>query len=96
MIFNFNFLLMLFLLSCLMFTFFYKHILLTLISLEFMMINIFINLYYLLIFIKLNMYFISIFIGISICEGILGLSLLVYLIRFSGNDYTNMLNLMKW
>nr|AHX97831.1 NADH dehydrogenase subunit 4L [Pseudognaptodon sp. QL-2014] len=85
-----------FLISCFMFSFFYKHILLTLISLEFMMINMLMNLYMILINVNMNFFFITMFINIVICEGILGLSIMVYMIRNSGNDYMNLLNLMKW
>nr|YP_003734789.1 NADH dehydrogenase subunit 4L [Spathius agrili]ACJ06263.1 NADH dehydrogenase subunit 4L [Spathius agrili] len=93
---NLNYINMLFIISCLMFSFYYKHILLTLISLEFMMINLLYNFYMILIIMNLNIYFINFFISLSICEGVLGLSILVNMIRLTGNDYMNILNLMKW
>nr|QWK41510.1 NADH dehydrogenase subunit 4L [Fopius arisanus] len=91
-----NFNILIFTISCLMFSFFYKHILMTLISLEFMMMNLMMNLYMLLINLNMNMYFMSLFISISVCESIMGLSTLVYITRHSNNDYMNNLNLMKW
>nr|AHA52556.1 NADH dehydrogenase subunit 4L [Pambolus sp. QL-2013] len=85
-----------FLISSMMFSFYYKHILLTLISLEFMMINLMLLMYMMLNYMNMNLYFPTFFLTISICEGILGLSIMVYLIRNMGNDYMNILNLMKW
>nr|WCB99525.1 NADH dehydrogenase subunit 4L [Meteorus sp. 1 XHS-2023a] len=93
---NFYLSLIYFFSSCLMFSFFYKHILLTLISLEFMMLNITYNIYLSINNINMNIYFISIFLTIMICESVLGLSLLIYLVRNNGNDYFKSLNLMKW
>nr|YP_010363599.1 NADH dehydrogenase subunit 4L [Priotyrannus closteroides]UNZ12713.1 NADH dehydrogenase subunit 4L [Priotyrannus closteroides] len=64
-----------------------KHLLLMLLSLEFVVLSL-----YLGIFIYLsgngNDYFFSmIFITMSVCEGALGLSILVSMIRTCGNDY---------
>jgi NADH-ubiquinone oxidoreductase chain 4L len=64
-----------------------KHLLLILLSIEFIVVSL-----YLLIFIYLsyfnNEYFFSIiFLTFRVCEGVLGLSILVSLIRTHGNDY---------
>nr|UHJ18874.1 NADH dehydrogenase subunit 4L [Psyttalia incisi] len=93
---NLNLTMLTFLISCFFYTSYYKHILLTLISLEFMMINLMMNMYMILIKLNFNMYLIAMFISIMICEGILGLSILVHMIRNSGNDYSLTLNLIKW
>nr|AHA52521.1 NADH dehydrogenase subunit 4L [Eumacrocentrus sp. QL-2013] len=93
---NFNLSFMFFLMSCFMFSFFYKHLLLTLISLEFMMINILFNMYMSFMMLKMNLIILSFFLTISVCESIIGLSLLVFLVRISGNDFMKSLNLMKW
>nr|ACY09444.1 NADH dehydrogenase subunit 4L [Diachasmimorpha longicaudata] len=93
---NMNLNMFYFLMSCLMFTSFYKHILVTLISMEFMLINLFMNLFSIMINLNINIYLMTMFIGISVCESVLGLSILVYMIRNSGNDYSKTLYLMKW
>nr|ALO77204.1 NADH deshydrogenase subunit 4L [Alleculinae sp. ALL01] len=64
-----------------------KHLLLMLLSLEFMVVSV-----YLLFFLYFSMlgndYFFSmVFLTFSVCEGVLGLSVLVALIRTHGNDY---------
>lgn len=87
---------MLFFISCLIFSFFYKHILLTLIRLEFIIINLTLSIYIIINILNINFYFISFFFRIMVCEAVIGLSVLVYLIRFCGNDYINLLNIIKW
>nr|WLE70640.1 NADH dehydrogenase subunit 4l [Aphidius gifuensis] len=81
--------------SCFMYSYYYKHILLTLISLEFMMVNMIYNLYYMMMINEINLFMITIFLGISVCESVLGLSLLINLVRLSGNDYNNIMKLLK-
>nr|WLE65050.1 NADH dehydrogenase subunit 4l [Aphidius gifuensis]WLE65180.1 NADH dehydrogenase subunit 4l [Aphidius gifuensis]WLE65206.1 NADH dehydrogenase subunit 4l [Aphidius gifuensis]WLE65687.1 NADH dehydrogenase subunit 4l [Aphidius gifuensis]WLE65700.1 NADH dehydrogenase subunit 4l [Aphidius gifuensis] len=81
--------------SCFMYSYYYKHILLTLISLEFMMVNMIYNLYYMMMINEINLFMITIFLSISVCESVLGLSLLINLVRLSGNDYNNNMKLLK-
>nr|YP_010863311.1 NADH dehydrogenase subunit 4L [Microplitis manilae]WGS91489.1 NADH dehydrogenase subunit 4L [Microplitis manilae]WUY11108.1 NADH dehydrogenase subunit 4L [Microplitis manilae] len=90
-----NFLIILFLISSMMFLSMYKHLLMTLISLEFMIMNLSLLLYLNFSFLNLNIYFIAFFWTICVCESIMGLSILVYLSRKLGNDYTKILNLMN-
>nr|AOY39574.1 NADH dehydrogenase subunit 4L [Scolytinae sp. BMNH 1043133] len=76
----------LFLVSLLVFILEYKHFLIMLLSLESMVLS-----FYMLMFIYftqgLSDYFISMFyLSMSVCEGALGLSLLVLVIRMYGND----------
>nr|QVM79136.1 NADH dehydrogenase subunit 4L [Leptura annularis] len=64
-----------------------KHLLLMLLSLEFLVLTM-----YLIFFIYISMlsneyYFTMIFLTMSVCEGALGLSILVLMIRTHGNDY---------
>nr|AXS66047.1 NADH dehydrogenase subunit 4L [Tenebrionoidea sp. 19 KM-2017] len=63
-----------------------KHLLSMLLSLEYMVIFLF-----LLIFLYLamsgEMYFSMVFLTFTVCEGALGLSVLISLIRTHGNDY---------
>nr|AHX97842.1 NADH dehydrogenase subunit 4L [Afrocampsis griseosetosus] len=93
---NFYLSLTLFTMSCFMFSIFYKHLLMTLISLEFMMINTLFNLYLSIMMLNLNMYNNSFFLTISVCESIIGLSLLIHMIQLTGNDYLKSLSLLKW
>nr|URX53276.1 NADH dehydrogenase subunit 4L [Calcaritermes sp.]URX53354.1 NADH dehydrogenase subunit 4L [Calcaritermes sp.] len=64
-----------------------KHLLVTLLSLEFMVLVLFIVTYYYLCFFSHELYFVMLFLVFSVCEGSLGLSVLVSLIRGFGNDY---------
>nr|YP_010702031.1 NADH dehydrogenase subunit 4L [Trixa longipennis]WCL18819.1 NADH dehydrogenase subunit 4L [Trixa longipennis] len=72
-----------------------KHFLSMLLSLEYMVLSLF-----LLLFIYLNMmnyegFFSMMFLTFSVCEGTLGLSILVSMIRTYGNDYFQSLNILQ-
>nr|YP_010385057.1 NADH dehydrogenase subunit 4L [Electrogena lateralis]UPL65067.1 NADH dehydrogenase subunit 4L [Electrogena lateralis] len=64
-----------------------KHLLATLLSLEFIVLSIYSLLFIYLISMGLEMYFTMVFLTFSVCEGALGLSILVSMIRTHGNDY---------
>nr|YP_010507242.1 NADH dehydrogenase subunit 4L [Episcapha fortunii]UXF64393.1 NADH dehydrogenase subunit 4L [Episcapha fortunii] len=64
-----------------------KHLLLMLLSLEFMILSLFFNFYVFLMTMSYEMFFLMIFLTMSVCEGALGLSILVSMIRTYGNDY---------
>nr|QXT45769.1 NADH dehydrogenase subunit 4L [Leucrocuta aphrodite] len=64
-----------------------KHLLATLLSLEFMVLGIYSLLLIYLISMGLEMYFTMVFLTFAVCEGALGLSILVSMIRTHGNDY---------
>nr|AXS65577.1 NADH dehydrogenase subunit 4L [Cleroidea sp. 4 KM-2017] len=64
-----------------------KHLLLMLLSLEFIMLSLFFGLFFYLSFMNYELYFSMLFISFGVCEGALGLSLLVFMIRTHGNDY---------
>nr|ATL63086.1 NADH dehydrogenase subunit 4L [Cassida circumdata] len=68
------------------FLFFFKHFLYILLSLEFMMLSIFWLMYYIFSFMSMNTFFSMIYLTMAVCEGVLGLSVMVLLIRSSGND----------
>nr|AML25854.1 NADH dehydrogenase subunit 4L [Staphylinidae sp. BMNH 1274171] len=64
-----------------------KHLLAVLLSLEFIVLSLY---YFLMLYFMeftYEFYFCLIFLTMSVCEGALGLSILVSLIRSSGNDY---------
>nr|YP_010240504.1 NADH dehydrogenase subunit 4L [Chlorops oryzae]QTF87845.1 NADH dehydrogenase subunit 4L [Chlorops oryzae] len=63
-----------------------KHLLSMLLSLEFIVLIIFFLLFIYLNFMNFEMFFSMVFLTFSVCEGALGLSILVSLIRTHGND----------
>nr|YP_009826199.1 NADH dehydrogenase subunit 4L [Scythris sinensis]QBY40015.1 NADH dehydrogenase subunit 4L [Scythris sinensis] len=72
----------------------YKHLLIVLLSLEFIVLSIFFFLLVMLSFMEYNMYMLMVFLVFSVCEGALGLSILVSMIRTHGNDYFQSFNLL--
>nr|ALO76444.1 NADH deshydrogenase subunit 4L [Impressosora (Neoeutrapela) sp. EUT01] len=64
-----------------------KHLLLMLLSLEFIVLSVYFLIFYYLNFLGNDYFFTMVFITFSVCEGVLGLSILVSLIRTHGNDY---------
>nr|YP_009433292.1 NADH dehydrogenase subunit 4L [Cnizocoris sinensis]AGO28061.1 NADH dehydrogenase subunit 4L [Cnizocoris sinensis] len=73
-----------------------KHILLTLLSLEFMVLGLYFMFFYFLFNYEMMTYFILVFLTFTVCEGALGLGVLVSLIRSHGNDYVSSLSFMSW
>nr|YP_010868514.1 NADH dehydrogenase subunit 4L [Apatetica glabra]WGU20047.1 NADH dehydrogenase subunit 4L [Apatetica glabra] len=71
-----------------------KHLLLMLLSLEFVVLSLYFMLFIYLSYYSLEFYFSMIFLTMSVCEGALGLSILVSLIRTHGNDYFHSFNLL--
>nr|YP_009236804.1 NADH dehydrogenase subunit 4L [Telchinia polis]AMJ17271.1 NADH dehydrogenase subunit 4L [Telchinia polis] len=72
----------------------HKHLLIALMSLEFLVLSIFFLLMLNLMAIEYNMYVLMVFLVFSVCEGALGLSILVSMIRTHGNDYFQSFNLI--
>lgn len=64
-----------------------KHLLLMLLSLEYIVLSLFYILFIYLNIINYENYFRIIYLTFSVCEGVLGLSILVSIIRTYGNDY---------
>ena len=64
-----------------------KHLLLILLSLEFIVLSLYLNIFIYLRILSYEYFFSIIFLTIRVCEGALGLSLLVLIIRTHGNDY---------
>nr|ARH53788.1 NADH dehydrogenase subunit 4L [Cortodera humeralis] len=64
-----------------------KHLLLMLLSLEFIVLSLYLNLFIYLSMMSFEYFFSMIFLTMSVCEGALGLSILVLMIRTHGNDY---------
>jgi NADH-ubiquinone oxidoreductase chain 4L len=72
-----------------------KHLLIILISLEFIVLIIYLCIYSFLLIIDYESYFRIIFLTFRVCEGALGLSILVSLIRTHGNDYFQTYNILQ-
>nr|URX54418.1 NADH dehydrogenase subunit 4L [Rugitermes aridus] len=64
-----------------------KHLLITLLSLEFIVLVLFTVICFYLCLFSYEFYFLMLFLVFSVCEGSLGLSILVSMIRGFGNDY---------
>nr|YP_011010520.1 NADH dehydrogenase subunit 4L [Ventidius harrisoni]WPW47148.1 NADH dehydrogenase subunit 4L [Ventidius harrisoni]WPW47161.1 NADH dehydrogenase subunit 4L [Ventidius harrisoni] len=73
-----------------------KHLLLTLLSLEYLVIVIFFSLFIFLSSFSGEYYFIIFFLTFSVCEGVLGLSILVSMIRCHGNDNLMSISSLVW
>nr|AXS64792.1 NADH dehydrogenase subunit 4L [Staphylinoidea sp. 4 KM-2017] len=71
-----------------------KHLLLMLLSLEFIILSLYYLLFLVLSDYNYEFYFNMIFLTMSVCEGVLGLSILVSLIRIHGNDYFQSLSIL--
>nr|ALO76627.1 NADH deshydrogenase subunit 4L [Lema sp. LEM01] len=77
----------LFMLTLLVFLIHKNHFLLMLLSLEMIVVILYfiLNIYFYMMFNEL--FFLMIYLTMSVCEGVLGLSILVSMIRVYGNDY---------
>nr|YP_010321789.1 NADH dehydrogenase subunit 4L [Stenochironomus gibbus]UKO32977.1 NADH dehydrogenase subunit 4L [Stenochironomus gibbus] len=66
---------------------FYKHFLTVLIALEFIVLVLFLFFFYYLNFYNLEYYYCLYYLVFSVCEGVLGLAILVKLFRSNKNDH---------
>nr|UEP16628.1 NADH dehydrogenase subunit 4L [Megalotomus costalis] len=73
-----------------------KHLLLTLFSLEFLVLVLFLSFLMFLLFFDYEFYFMLFFLVFSVCEGALGLGVLVNMIRSHGNDLLSSLSVLSW
>lgn len=74
----------------------HKHILITLLRLEYLVLCIFLFFIFFFVDILGDYYIILVFLTFSVCEGVLGLSILVTVIRRYGNDHINSIFISKW
>jgi len=68
------------------FIFRYKHLLSILLRLEFIVLSLFFFIFIYLRFLNYEIYFSIIFLTFRVCEGALGISIIVSIIRSHGND----------
>nr|AML26360.1 NADH dehydrogenase subunit 4 [Erotylidae sp. BMNH 1274391] len=64
-----------------------NNLLLMLLSLEFIMLSLYLMIFMYLSFMGYSYFFSMLFLSFSVCEGSLGLSILVSMTRLYGNDY---------
>nr|UXO94123.1 NADH dehydrogenase subunit 4L [Dolichovespula lama] len=74
---------------------FYNHALMILLCIEFIVLINLLNLYMILVNYYKD-YFLLLYMVVFVVEGILGISLVVMMIRFKGNEYYKNLNLLMW
>lgn len=74
--------------------YFHKHLLCILLSLEYVVLSLFCIIYYLINLYNYEIYFRLIYLVIRVCEGALGLSIIVLIVRMYGNDYFTSLNIL--
>nr|UXP34364.1 NADH dehydrogenase subunit 4L [Cambaroides dauricus] len=71
-----------------------KHLLNTLLSLEFIMLGVFWIMSLNISGVGMEIYTVLFFLTLGVCEGALGLSLLISVVRSHGNDYFSSFNLL--
>nr|AXS65787.1 NADH dehydrogenase subunit 4L [Cucujoidea sp. 22 KM-2017] len=71
-----------------------NHILSILLSLEFMVLTMILFVCYYLSFYMNESYLMMVMLCLSVCESVLGLSIIVLMVRLFGNDYLNSFNLL--
>nr|YP_009485904.1 NADH dehydrogenase subunit 4L [Paroster microsturtensis]AVZ66475.1 NADH dehydrogenase subunit 4L [Paroster microsturtensis] len=90
---NFLFLFIMFFIGLVVFSSKRKHLLLMLLSMEFMILSLYAMMFMFLSFLDYEFYFSMVFLVFCVCESVLGLSILVSMIRTYGNDYFFSMNL---
>nr|QHD46557.1 NADH dehydrogenase subunit 4L [Geron pallipilosus] len=92
---NFNLFMVMFLLGVFTFVSMREHLLSTLLSLEYLVLILYGLLVMCLYLLNYHIYFSMSFLTISVCEGALGLSILVSMIRTHGNDYFQSFSILQ-
>nr|ASY95863.1 NADH dehydrogenase subunit 4L [Atta colombica] len=84
-----------FLISMMLLMLMYKHMLIMLMMMELLVINMSMIIYIMMVEVGMEFYLVY-YLIFSVCESVLGLSLLVMIVRFSGNDLYYMFNFSKF
>nr|YP_008081148.1 NADH dehydrogenase subunit 4L [Thyridosmylus langii]AGH27225.1 NADH dehydrogenase subunit 4L [Thyridosmylus langii] len=95
MILNMMFSVLMFIVGVMVYSMKRKHLLSMLLSLEFIVLSLFYMLYLYMLMYNYEFYFSMIFLTFSVCEGALGLSILVSMIRTHGNDYFQSFSILQ-
>nr|YP_003001966.1 NADH dehydrogenase subunit 4L [Lymantria dispar]ACL93266.1 NADH dehydrogenase subunit 4L [Lymantria dispar] len=85
--------LIMFFIGNLIFVLKHKHLLIVLLSLEFIVLMIFFFLLITMSYVDYDLYMLMVFLVFSVWEGALGLSILISMIRTHGSDYFQSFNL---
>nr|WFP43262.1 NADH dehydrogenase subunit 4L [Rhomboptera ligata] len=72
-----------------------KHLLAMLLSLEFMVLSMFLTFFLYLNLFENELYFLMLFLSFCVCEGALGLGIMVSLIRTHGNDFFQSFSILQ-
>nr|YP_010309791.1 NADH dehydrogenase subunit 4L [Megetra punctata]UMR54908.1 NADH dehydrogenase subunit 4L [Megetra punctata] len=86
--------LLMFFSGLLMFSLKRKHLLIMLLSIEYMVLALYLMMFTYFSLLGNDYFFSMVFLTFSVCEGALGLSILVSMIRTHGNDYFQGYNLL--
>nr|QLX47605.1 NADH dehydrogenase subunit 4L [Eutomostethus vegetus] len=70
------------------------HLLMILMSLEYIILIIYLQLIIYLNFFLMEVFFSMFFLVFSVCEGVLGLSILINMVRIHSNDHFQVLNIL--
>nr|YP_008757578.1 NADH dehydrogenase subunit 4L [Octostigma sinensis]AEV44843.1 NADH dehydrogenase subunit 4L [Octostigma sinensis] len=73
----------------------YNYLLMLLLGLEYISLGLFIYVFFYFSFFDLEIYFSVIFLTFVVCEGALGLSILVSLVRMYGNDFLQSISILQ-
>lgn len=73
-----------------------KHLLLSLLRLEYIVLVVFFSLFLVIYNFGYELYITLLFLVFTVCEGTLGLSILVGLVRNQGNDYLIGISVLSW
>nr|AMW67822.1 NADH dehydrogenase subunit 4L [Nallachius americanus] len=72
-----------------------KHLLMVLLSLEYMVLGVFLLLMISVMIYESEYYVLLVYLTFTVCEGVLGLSILVSMIRTHGSDYFSVYNVLS-
>nr|UGN61598.1 NADH dehydrogenase subunit 4L [Janus megamaculatus]UGN61611.1 NADH dehydrogenase subunit 4L [Janus megamaculatus] len=90
------FCLILLLASLMIFIKFNKHILLILLSLEFFVVVMFYVWFVYFNLINMSHFLILYYLVFSVCESVLGLTIMIVIVRAQGSDYVSAMGVSKW
>nr|ARO34915.1 NADH dehydrogenase subunit 4L [Phylloecus linearis] len=96
LMFIYLYMLILLIITLMIFMKFNKHMLLVLMSLEFFVVSMFFMWFFYFNLMGLNQFISLYYLIFSVCESVLGLTVMVLIMRGEGNDYFNSLSLLKW
>nr|WPN89787.1 NADH dehydrogenase subunit 4L [Metallus sp.] len=71
-----------------------KYLLMILLTLEFIVLVIYFQMMIFLSMFEMELFFSMFFLVFSVCEGVLGLSILVLMVRTNGNDFFQILSIL--